>query len=115
MSEPEGEKRKPDARNKMVSHIEEKQDRKIRARRTKDRGIWFGLGTMGTIGWSVVVPTILGVALGIWIDTQWPGPVSWTVMLLFGGLLLGCLNAWFWIAHEQRVMEREKEEGDDDE
>ena len=27
-------------------------------------GVWFGLGMMGLIGWSVVVPTLLGTALG---------------------------------------------------
>jgi ATP synthase protein I len=69
---------------------------------------------MGTIGWSVVVPTLLGVALGIWIDAHWRTPVSWTLMLLFGGLILGCLNAWFWIAHELKQMEREKGGRDDE-
>lgn len=98
----------------MVVDIEGKQARKLRARRTKHRGTWFGLGMMGTIGWSVVAPTLLGVALGIWIDAQWPSSVSWTLVLLIGGLVLGCLNAWFWMAREQRTMEREKEDKDVD-
>jgi ATP synthase protein I len=96
----------------MVVHVEGKQARKLRARRTKRRGTWFGLGMMGTIGWTVVVPTLLGVALGIWIDARWPGSVSWTLVLLVGGLLLGCVNGWLWIAREQRAMERETEDRD---
>ena len=102
----------PDARDKMVVHIEGQQARKLRARRTKDRGTWFGLGMMGTIGWAVVVPTVLGVALGIWIDAHWPSSVSWTLTLLIGGLLLGCVNAWLWIAREQRAIEQEEEDRD---
>jgi ATP synthase protein I len=36
-------------------------------------GVWFGLGMMGLIGWSVAVPTLLGAALGIWLDNRYPG------------------------------------------
>ena len=28
---------------------------------------------MGLVGWSVVVPTLLGAALGIWLDHRHPG------------------------------------------
>ena len=112
MSSSEEGDREPDPRDKMVVYVEEKQVRKMRARQTKDRGTWFGLGMMGTIGWTVVVPTLLGVALGLWIDAHWPSSVSWTLTLLIGGLLLGCVNAWLWIAREQRAMEQEKEDRD---
>ena len=112
MSSSQENGREPDARDRMAVHIEGKQTRKIRARRTKDRGTWFGLGMMGTIGWTVVIPTLLGVALGLWIDTRWPSSVSWTLVLLVSGLLLGCVNAWLWIAREQRAMERQKEDRD---
>lgn len=108
----EGKKAKSeqDARDKMVSSIEMQRLRKLRARRHKDRSVWFGLGMMGTIGWTVAIPTLLGAALGIWLDTRWPGSFSWTLTLLITGLLIGCLNAWLWISREQKSMEREKEE-----
>jgi predicted F0F1-ATPase subunit len=35
-------------------------------------GVWFGLGMMGLIGWSVAVPTLLGAALGLWLDSRHP-------------------------------------------
>ena len=99
-----------DTRRHLAETIEEKQERKIRARRTKHKGLWFGIGMMGTIGWTVAIPTLIGVALGIWIDARWPSSISWTLVLLIGGLLLGCANAWFWIANEQKTMEKEKED-----
>jgi ATP synthase protein I len=82
-----------------------KEARKIRARREKDRRIWFGLGKMGLIGWSVAVPTVIGIALGIWLDMQWPSRVPWTLVLLLAGVALGCLNAWYWIAQESRRID----------
>ena len=41
---------------------------------------------MGLIGWSVAVPTVLGAALGLWLDQHYPGTHSWTLALLMAGL-----------------------------
>ena len=90
----------------FVRKVGAKESRKIRARREKNQIIWFGLGLLGLVGWSVVTPTLLGTALGVWIDTQFPSRVSWTLMLMFGGLILGCLNAWHWVSREQAQMEK---------
>ena len=57
---------------------------------------------MGLIGWSVVIPTLLGAALGIWLDKRNSGTHSWTLMLLVIGLIIGCLNAWHWVAKEDK-------------
>ena len=67
--------------------------RKLKARRNGHPGVWFGLGMMGLIGWSIVVPTLLGAGLGVWLDRSYPGGRSWTLALLVGGLAAGCLNA----------------------
>jgi ATP synthase protein I len=87
--------------------------RKLKARRNATQGVWFGLGMMGLIGWSVVVPTLLGAALGIWLDNRHPGSHSWTLMLLVIGLAIGCLNAWHWVAKEDKAMRDEQENGDE--
>ena len=90
-----------------------KAGRKLAARRHSSRGVWFGLGMMGLIGWSVVVPTLLGAAFGIWLDKHHPGGRSWTLALLVAGLMIGCLNAWFWVSKEDRAMRDEAEGGDE--
>ena len=84
--------------------------RKLRARRHPAQGVWLGLGMMGLIGWSVAVPTLLGAALGLWLDRQHPGGRSWTLALLAAGLAIGCLNAWHWVAKEAEAMRREQED-----
>lgn len=80
----------------------QKESRKLKARREKGRSLWFGMGMFGVVGWSVAIPTLAGIALGVWVDTRWPGPYSWTLMLLVIGVGLGCLNAWYWIKRESR-------------
>ncbi len=86
--------------------------RKRQARRHRERSTWFGLGMYGMVGWSVVIPTLAGIAAGIWIDGRWPGRFSWTLMLLSIGLLLGCWNAWYWISLEQRAI-RDEDDNED--
>lgn len=85
--------------------------RKLKARRRSGSDVWFGLGMMGLIGWSVAVPTLLGAALGLWLDQRHPGPRSWTLALLVAGLCAGCLTAWRWVAREELAMRDEPEEG----
>jgi ATP synthase protein I len=89
-----------------------KATRKLKARHST-QGVWFGLGMMGLIGWSVVVPTLLGAAIGLWLDKHHPGTHAWTLALLVAGLSLGCLNAWRWVANEEKAMRDEQENHDE--
>ncbi|MEE4279813.1 MAG: AtpZ/AtpI family protein [Halieaceae bacterium] len=89
-----------------------KAARKLRAQGDETPGVWFGLGMMGLIGWSVVVPTLLGAALGLWLDRHYPGGRSWTLALLIAGLMIGCLNAWHWVSREDGEIGRTQEEDD---
>ena len=97
----------------FAGQIGSKAERKLRARRHATSGVWFGLGMMGLIGWSVVVPTLLGAALGLWLDKQYPGNHSWTLALLVTGLAIGCLNAWHWVSKEDKAMRDEREDDDE--
>lgn len=89
--------------------------RKLKAKRNAGRGVWFGLGMMGLVGWSVVVPTLAGAALGIWLDRRrvGSGNYSWTLMLLLIGLMVGCLNAWYWVAKQEKEMQDDEEDKDE--
>lgn len=96
----------------LSDEIGKKVARKLRARSNPEQGVWFGLGMMGLIGWSVAIPTLLGAALGIWLDRQDTGNRSWTLALLIAGLAIGCLNAWHWVAKEDKAMRDERENDD---
>jgi ATP synthase protein I len=84
--------------------------RKWKAQRGAKRSIWFGLGMSGLIGWSVTVPALIGAALGIWVDKHYRSRFSWTLMLLLLGLIIGCLNAWHWVASEYKEMQEDPDE-----
>jgi len=90
--------------------VDVKAARKLKAQRHVTRTVWSGLGMVGLVGWSVVMPTLLGAALGIWLDSHYPGGRSWTLALLVGGLALGCLNAWHWVAKEGREINAQEDD-----
>lgn len=84
----------------LLRTVARKEARKLRARRERRRSLWFGLGAMGVIGWSVAVPTVLGVLLGHWLDSRYPGPISWSLTLLVLGATVGGLTAWRWLRRQ---------------
>jgi ATP synthase protein I len=96
----------PPVHDRMLRQVETKESRKLRAREEGTQSAWFGLGMFGMVGWSVAVPTVLGVLLGVWIDSNYPGRYSWTLMLLLAGLALGCFSAWRWVSREREQIDR---------
>jgi ATP synthase protein I len=100
----------PDLFSQQVS---EKEDRKLNALREKKNSPWSGLGMFGMIGWSVVVPSLLGTALGRWLDKTHPVSFSWTLSLMIIGLFAGCLIAWRWIDKEDKDNHQNKYKRDE--
>lgn len=50
---------------------------------------------LGTLGLVLVLPVIGGAYLGRWLDSMTEGySVSWTVSLIFAGLVIGGINVW---------------------
>ncbi len=89
--------------------IAKKEKQKLQALRDKNKSVWFGLGMMGMVGWSVAVPSLLGAALGIWLDKKYPETFSWTLSCLVIGLVTGSMIAWYWVVKEDKEIHDNKE------
>ncbi len=106
-------KRKPASgaeETKFSREVKSQATLKRKAQRDGKRSIWFGLGMSGLVGWSVIVPTVIGAAAGVWIDNNYPSRFSWTLMLLLLGLVVGCLSAWRWVASEFQGIQEDSDE-----
>lgn len=97
----------------FVQEITRKAQRKLKYQHDESKGVWFGLGMAGIIGWSVAVPTIGGALLGLWWDQHHPGTRSWTLALLAAGLVVGCANAWHWVSEQDNAMHDDSESRDE--
>ncbi|HYA18306.1 MAG TPA: AtpZ/AtpI family protein [Bryobacteraceae bacterium] len=102
MPEPEEEQEKlhPSA-ERMVRQVGEKQKRLERSQ-GREYNVLNAIGMLGVVGWSVAVPTLLGILAGMWLDRHWPSRISWTLTLLGAGLAIGCVSAWLRIEREQK-------------
>lgn len=89
-----------DAATRLQRDVAQQARRMQRARLRGERTVWFSLGMMGMVGWSIALPTVGGAALGVWLDRVWPLRFSWTLTLLFVGAAIGSLNAWRWVRQE---------------
>jgi ATP synthase protein I len=95
---------------KFAERIGEKEWKRLRGKERKKRSLWYGLGLFGLVGWAVMIPTLIGIALGVWIDARWPGGISWTLTCMLIGVAAGCLNAWYWVSKERQKIEEERRE-----
>jgi ATP synthase protein I len=101
-------KHKKDAAT-IVDIVAANAERKLRAEADPAPAVWEGFSTMGMIGWTIVVPTLIGAGIGRWLDTNHPNGHSWTLAMLAAGLTIGCATAWYWITNERNLISR----GDD--
>ncbi len=93
--------------------VSEKEKRKMNAQLQNSGSVWSGIGIFGMIGWSVAVPTLLGAALGLWLDKKYHPAFSWTLTGLLTGLCIGCVLAWHWIEAENKEMHQPKDKKDE--
>lgn len=99
-------------KNRFSKQIGEKEKRKVKALRENKSSVWFGIGMFGMVGWSVAVPTLLGAALGTWLDKNYHQSFSWTLTCLLIGLITGIIIGWFWVAKEEKEMHQKTDEDD---
>lgn len=92
----------------LMRAVDEKATRRLEVQRSGKETVWYGLGTFGIVGWSIAVPTVIGTAIGFWLDLSLRDPFSWTLALLLAGVMVGCFNAWFWVNRQQHAIEEEK-------
>lgn len=58
------------------------------------------LGQIGILGWTIVVPTLLGLVIGHWLDRYFSTRVFFSAPLLMVGAGVGLWSAWKWM-HRQ--------------
>lgn len=55
------------------------------------------LGQIGILGWTIIVPTLLGVILGRFIDRSLGTGIFFSAPLIMIGAAFGLWSAWKWM------------------
>ncbi|HVJ32725.1 MAG TPA: AtpZ/AtpI family protein [Terriglobia bacterium] len=75
-------------------------ERAKRAREEPEPSLGVRLGQIGILGWTIVVPTLIGIFLGRWLDRQFATGIFFSAPLLMIGAAIGFWSAWKWM-HRQ--------------
>lgn len=76
------------------------RQRRARWQREGERSLGQNLAMIGALGWTIVIPTIVGLFAGRWLDRHFKAGIFWTLSLLVAGLAGGCFMAWQRIKRE---------------
>ncbi len=83
-----------DQSDDLIPPIKRRQHMKSRWEQEGERSIGKNLAMMGTLGWLIVTPTLVGTFVGRFVDQSVGGGIFWTVSLLFMGVVIGGWLAW---------------------
>lgn len=84
----------PEDHERLGEAVRKRQERRALWRREGERSLGQNLAMIGALGWTIVVPTLLGIFAGRWLDQALHSGIFWTLSLLVAGLAAGCMFAW---------------------
>lgn len=101
MTKPEGANThkpvEPDQQDPLIKSARIRGDRYRRKLREGEPSVARRLAQIGVLGWIIVVPMLIGIYVGHWMDHKFYTGLFWTAPLLLVGLAIGCWSAWKWM------------------
>ena len=88
--------------DRMAGAARQAAERDARGRAEPEPSLGSRLGQIGILGWAIVLPTLLGLALGHWLDRTFGTRVFFSAPFLMIGAAVGFWSAWKWMHRQQR-------------
>ena len=85
---------RPENHERLEQAVRRRQQRRELWQHEGERSLGQNLAMIGALGWTIVVPTLLGIFAGRWLDRTFHSGIFWTLGLLVAGLAAGCAFAW---------------------
>ncbi len=96
-----------DTAEKEIRNTLIKKAQQLKTRRQQRWNANFGM--IASLGGVIIVPILLGVFCGGWLDKHFPVGFSWRLSLLFFGFVWGLANAYYWIKNEEAKIEKNEQ------
>jgi len=81
----------------LIRQIQLRDERRRRWLREGDGSVTRRLAQIGVLGWIIVMPILIGIFAGRWLDQRFHSGLQWTAPLLMLGAVLGLWSAWKWM------------------
>ena len=91
---------RPDAPDELADAARRAAARMEEGRDMPEPSLGKRFGQIGILGWTIVVPTLVGLFVGRWLDRTFETGVFFSAPLLMLGAAFGFWSAWRWM-HRQ--------------
>lgn len=81
----------------VVQNVQRRAAQRRRSQQEGEPTLARQFARIGVLGWLIVIPTLLGLALGRWLDGLLDTQLMFSGALLLAGLALGCWSGWRWM------------------
>jgi ATP synthase protein I len=81
----------------MTEAARQAAERAAAGAETPEPSLGARLGQIGILGWTIVVPTLLALLLGRWLDRVFQSGVFFSAPLIMIGAGFGFWSAWKWM------------------
>jgi ATP synthase protein I len=86
-----------DPQDRMIRAAREAAERDRRGHEDPEPSLGARLGQIGVLGWMTIVPMLLGLFVGRWLDARLGTGIFFSAPLLMIGAVLGMWSAWRWM------------------
>ena len=90
--------------DRLAQAAQKAAEREAEGRADPEPSLGARLGQIGVLGWTIIVPTLLFLFLGRWLDRIFGTGIFFSAPLLMAGAAIGFLSAWRWM-HRQGVRQ----------
>jgi len=88
--------------DRLAQAAEKAAEREAEGRAGPEPSLGARLGQIGVLGWTIVIPTLLLLFFGRWLDHTFGTGIFFSAPLLMIGAAIGFWSAWRWM-HRQGV------------
>lgn len=96
-----------DTAEKEIHNMLLHKAQRLKARRQQRWNADFGM--IASLSGVIIVPILLGIFCGGWLDEYFPQRFSWRLSLLFLGFVWGLANAYYWLKYEEAKIEKNEQ------
>ena len=86
-----------DSPDHMARAAREAADRARQGVKDPEPSLGVRLGQIGVLGWMIVVPALLALFLGRWLDRRLESGIFFSAPMLMIGTAIGFWSAWKWM------------------
>lgn len=81
----------------LIAETRLRRKRRERWLRERDMSVGRRLAQIGVLGWIFVVPTLVGLFFGRWLDAHFSTGIFWSAPCMLLGIFIGAWTAWNWM------------------